>query len=375
MILIVHIGASKCGSSTIQYALKILKRSSNFSNKYDYKFINPLMITGVVSKDVKAFECAKKYFVSLFRSSSCNSIPLIISHEFFIYMPHALDVIFQLSKKFGYRSMKVIGYSRLQSAHGISSFKQWGFRDKSFIANNICFLEKMNINWRLFSALERYMIWQSFNLDTQSRKSDCRNWYFLFSNLVKNVGEISLEDVSISSNHIPSKDYPYDLVRDFLVRCDIDLNSFDLEQVDDSLSVQNKSFSPLLTEIISLSIIMPKFDFGLRIHKDNQKLIRLSNVLDEQFVGNIPKVDSSLAFISSSLIDSHFLSDNKKYCQVFGAEEKYFCRNIDKRLTCEDLMSHVRVLESKRIDSDYLESWHFVSIALLDKIQKLEFSN
>ena len=217
--LAIHIGAQKCASSSLQASLRLFQNSCN-NNSFSFVFLNPAQLraasNALTHKTKEPFQYIDRILSELKSDFS------VISHEMLGNRPELVQAIARRAlKRHGFEHIVVVGYTRLQSSYHISAFKQWFFRDRKKLRDDIAVFKDHALPWRKFSALERSLL-------AMALTGKDRNWH---ANCKKFSGSCTAlsPQMTIASNHIPTKQHSYLLLENFF-----QLSGFDCE---DYLSV------------------------------------------------------------------------------------------------------------------------------------------
>ena len=154
--LAIHIGAQKCASSSLQTSLRLFQNACK-NNSFSFVFLNPAQLraasNALTHKTKEPFQYIDRILSELKSDFS------VISHEMLGNRQELVQAIARRAlKRHGFEHIVVVGYTRLQSSYHISAFKQWFFRDRKKLRDDIAVFKDHALPWRKFSALERSLL-------------------------------------------------------------------------------------------------------------------------------------------------------------------------------------------------------------------------
>ena len=126
--LVIHIGAQKCASSSLQASLELLAKAA----KDDFGFCHlKLELLRMASQALDMNEDSAFDYLDEVLAFQVSS-QVVISHEMLGNRPGLVSAIAgRALAKHDFDCVVISGYSRLQSSFHISEFSQWGFRGRS----------------------------------------------------------------------------------------------------------------------------------------------------------------------------------------------------------------------------------------------------
>lgn len=348
--LVIHIGAQKCASSSLQASLRLYQAACD-KNLFSFVFLNPAQLRAA-SDALTLKKDAPFQYIDRILSGLKGSFS-VVSHEMLGNRPGLVQAIARRAlRQHSFDHVVVVGYTRLQSSYHISAFKQWFFRDHKKLRHDISVLKNLDLPWRKFSSLERSL----FALAVSGRD---RSWFANYKKFLAGCASFS-DQLTISSNHIPTKSNPYLLLEDFFrlsgYECVDDLSSYDVRK--------NTSFHPVVVHALSAHFS----SLGSRVscfpgpHEGNRWLFRICDRLDDVGGNMGDEKEVFPADFVQSIVDylDHFnYSNNLKYCRLMSVDESYFKpSDLSDSSLSKDQLVHLahRAAESrdqKRID-DYL---------------------
>ena len=306
--LVLHVGPGKCGSSSIQNFFATQKFPCIESIRY--KLLNPAIIAELNSHSVgKALldEVMEQLSVDL-RGCDC----LILSHEFLFQNPYAVYNYCLLAKSLT-EKVAIIGYCRRQSSFLTSAYSQWLFRSPERIREVNDIINRLGLDPRVFTGLERQFIASIENDYYSARQLSGYNildWHSSYNNIAQLTNALS---VTISCGALPKKESSPSLIQDFCNKADLALHSDTKEAHREKA---NLSFDHSVIEAINTAI-------GLGIdmmgpHESNEIISLLSSLMRKT-------VDSD-GFISdlASYTDWHYWPSNQIFCKQYGLDREYF---------------------------------------------------
>ncbi|MCB4377388.1 MULTISPECIES: hypothetical protein [unclassified Synechococcus] len=343
--LVIHVGAQKCASSSLQASLRLVAQASK--GGLGFCFLNPEKLRDA-DQALKKNSKTAFHYVDLVLSGQSSS-KVVVSHEMLGNRPALVCSIAERAlEKHSFDHVVVSGYSRLQSNYHVSAFSQWFFRDRKKLLSDLKVLSKYNLNWRQFTALERSLL-------ALSLVGKDRNWhsnYRRFCDGVKSLGD----SVTVVSCHIPTRSNPYSLLEHFLSSTGIPLELEELESFDVR---KNLSFHPVLIHGMSayLSSLRPlQQSFFPHPHEGNRWLFRVCKRLSagQDLMAEFDSLFSPR--LQNSLIghlDCRASSSNKQYCELMSVDFSYFQPSDEASLLLEEeLLDLARDTEQSRNAED-----------------------
>ena len=343
--LVIHVGAQKCASSSLQASLRLVAQASK--GGLGFCFLNPEKLRDA-DQALKKNSKTAFHYVDLVLSGQSSS-KVVVSHEMLGNRPALVCSIAERAlEKHSFDHVVVSGYSRLQSNYHVSAFSQWFFRDRKKLLSDLKVLSKYNLNWRQFTALERSLL-------ALALVGKDRNWhsnYRRFCDGVKSLGD----SVTVVSCHIPTRSHPYSLLEHFLSSTGIPLELEELESFDVR---KNLSFHPVLIHGMSayLSSLRPlQQSFFPHPHEGNRWLFRVCKRLSagQDLMAEFDSLFSPR--LQHSLIghlDCRASSSNKQYCELMSVDFSYFQPSDEASLLLEEeLLDLARDTEQSRNAED-----------------------
>ena len=330
--LVIHVGAQKCASSSLQASLRSLEADN--PECFSFAFPKPAALRElqqlIQRNDTSGFAYLDETI------SRLSADQAVLSHEMLGNRPRLVSCIADRAiQEHGFDEVVIAGYTRLQSNYHISAFSQWFFRDQKMLQNDISVLKRNQLDWRLFSALERSLI-----ALVKSKKD--RSWRSNYQGFVQGVKQLG-DRVRVVSNHIPTRDNPYSLIENFFDLTGlkkparlVDLGRYDVRK--------NESFLPVviyaLSSYLSLKGLRPTCFPGP--HEGNRWLFRVCDRLDsdsslsrdaEQIFG------SSLTNQLCGHLDCRVSDDNYAYCQEMNVDQGFFQpSDVARQMSWEEIL-------------------------------------
>ena len=340
--LVIHVGAQKCASSSLQASLRSLEAEN--PECFSFAFPKPAALHElqqlIQRNDTSGFAYLDETI------SRLSADQAVLSHEMLGNRPRLVSCIADRAiREHGFDEVVIAGYTRLQSNYHVSAFSQWFFRDQKMLQNDISVLKRNQLDWRLFSALERSLI-----ALVKSKKD--RSWRSNYQGFVEGVKHIE-DRVRVVSNHIPTRNNPYLLIENFFELTGLkkpakgcDLGHYDVRR--------NESFSPVvvfaLSSYLSLKGLRPTCFPGP--HEGNRWLFRVCDRLDSD--SSLSR-DAELLFERSLLdqlcghLDCRVLGDNYVYCQEMNVDQTFFQPSDTARLmSWEEIFDLVNLTAKNR---------------------------
>jgi len=343
--LVIHVGAQKCGSTTIQHALANIV---SFVDQDVLKFrIFPAELADRMHQECGSVSNQEidLQFNGLIRKNSC----LILSNELLGNYP---DVVAQLAKRarelFPTGRILIIGYTRAQYSYYVSEYKQWYFRARPVLRSDIDFFRRKNLLPEKFLPFERRMFMNSIMSFRKRRQPD---WDMYYKSL--EAAFDCSDHIEIHSSHIPLPELNYPLLDDFFQKMNLAISEMSILQ--SSPDCLNSSFNPLFCESVALSLCDQSIDSSHwpGPHENNHLIEQASNLFMmrhdhdslEQLAGS-----SKLFKSMNAAITMNFTNSNAMYCQRFGIDERYFGDGQDEDVSVskEQLFEIVRQVQNSR---------------------------
>ena len=317
-ILVIHVGAQKCGSTTIQNAIDNLVRTDS-SQKLKFRIFPPDLAVRMHQQ----FKAIPDHELDIQFAEICkDDVCLVLSNEILGNYPDVVaKLVERASKKIPELTVVIIGYTRSQYSYYLSEYKQWYFRAKGRLRADINFFQKNDLSYEIFLPHERRMFVNSVMSFEEQRQGD---WYEYYQSLEKAILAFS-GNVIIKSSHIPTVDFNYSLIGDFIRKVGVG----DIEEVSLSglPSRSNPSFNPLLCESVALHICNDSLDssFLPGPHESNDLIQKASGLfrLEQNLLGKLPG-SADLLEVAKATIAQNFAVSNEKYCRKYGVNSLYF---------------------------------------------------
>lgn len=315
-VLVIHIGAQKCASSSLQASLRLLRDA--VGDVLDFCFLNPAQLRAADLGLSKKKEDAFSYIDRILAAQRSDQV--VVSHEMLGNRPALVAAIAERAlDRFGFDRVVISGYTRLQSSYHVSAFAQWHFRDSKMLRADCKALREVGVSWRCFSALERSLL-------VMSMAGQDRSWLSNYRRLLAGVKHLGAS-VDVVSSHIPTRERPFSLLPHFLQSTGLhvvidDLKSFDVRK--------NLSFHPTLIHGLSshMSALRPAQQTCFPgPHEGNRWLFRVCKRLSET-CGDL--ADSETIFpldLQNRLLghlDCRSFSGNNDYCKLMNVDSAYF---------------------------------------------------
>ena len=326
--LVIHVGAQKCASSSLQASLRLVAKASK--GALGFCFLNPAQLR---KADQALQQNNDTVFVYIDRVlSAASSSQVVVSHEMLGNRPALVCSIAERAlTQHDFDHVVISGYSRLQSSYHVSAFSQWFFRDKKRLHEDIKQLAGHGLDWKKFTALERSLL--ALSLIGQDR-----NWFVNYQRFCEGVKSLG-DSVTVVSSHIPTRSLPYSLLAHFLSSSGLSLELDDLSSFDVR---KNLSFNHALIHAMSahLSALRPnQQSFFPGPHEGNRWLFRVCNRLEaaDQLMSEFdalfsPEFQQSLV----GHLDTRASSSNQQYCELMSVDFNYFKPSDQAALLSED---------------------------------------
>ena len=313
--LVIHIGAQKCASSSLQSSLGSLAVAS--AGKLDFCFLDGKKLLNLKISLLKGSgEGDWSYVDSVF--DAFISPQAVISQEMLGNNPFLVGSIAKRAlKRFNFDEVVIAGYTRRQSDYQVSAFNQWFFRDQKVVQADINVCLENQLPWSKFSSLER-------NLLALILVGKDRSWHADYSGLMDNVQTLA-GAVRVVSNHIPTRKQPYGLLENFLDITDLALEIDDVGQFN---SRENIAFNPLVVHAMShyYSELGSRQSCFPGPHEGNKWISNICRRLNETNLEfNFEEIfPSSLITALLDCLDWRTYSDNANYCNLMSVSPSFF---------------------------------------------------
>lgn len=355
--LVIHIGAQKCASSSLQASLRLYQQSCKGS--LEFFFMNPGQLRSIDHSLSGHGPVNWAYVDRVLASASSDQV--VVSHEMLGNRPVLVSAIAERSIRcHNFDQVVVVGYTRLQSSYHVSAFGQWYFRDQKRLKADKQIFVQNDLPWEKFSALERSL----FSLVLVGKD---RGWWRNYRKLKAELKKVD-GDISVVSNHIPTRQLPYLLVDNFFALVGLDSVVDDLADYDVR---KNSSFDPVLVHALSVhfSSIGQRQSCFPGPHEGNRWLFRVSDRLNKNsdFTGEINAV--FLPEFSDQLVrqvNRRCSEANHRYCRNMNVDSAYFLpsQSSDLLLSDQQLLDLARSTADQRSVTD-IQSVNRRSEALL----------
>ena len=314
--LVIHVGAQKCASSSLQASLRLVHQA--LKGRFGFCFLNPAQLRSADLAIAKQKDGAFGYIDQVLSRQTADQI--VISHEMLGNRPALVSAIAERALGvFAFDRIVISGYTRLQSNYHVSAFAQWYFRDRKKLLSDIKIFRELGLPWRKFTAQERSLFALAFS-------GKDRNWCSNYRRFLSGVKHIA-DRVRVVSCHIPTRQLPYSLLQHFVESTGLDLGLDDLSSMDVR---KNQSFHPVvICGISNFSSELPAKhqSFFPGPHEGNRWLFRVCDRLADE--ADVMKEFSNLfspAFERCLLnhLDSRTADENRKYCRLMSVDHRYF---------------------------------------------------
>jgi hypothetical protein len=347
--LVIHIGAGKCASSSVQDSLRALQREK--PHLFDYFDLNPWALTKLLAKDDA--QIARDY-IDLILSKADNSRDLVISHEVLSKLPTAVgEIVDRAMALQRFKKIIIIGYTRGHSGYFQSYFRQWHFRDPNMLASDIALFDKLALDPKCFTSLERHLFSKAWILTaatTEPRDSSWHDYYVELHDIM--AAAVKSNSYSIYSNHIPSQSRPYSIFLDFLKAAELDVEASTAVSYERR---SNDSFYPVMTEAIS-AILCDRSPESASIpgpHHGNNWLFQLGQAMKSTQLHGTQSDTSQLVRYCSNVIDNIYYNSNMRYCDLMNVEKSAFSTFNDTSCSKDLLLDAAKQLLLERDHSEF----------------------
>lgn len=346
--LVIHVGAAKCASSSIQTSLEAVRQK--LKNDFGYFLLTPPIAGGV--------EWASEQDTFLhyldWKLSEQTARQIVISHETLgdvFNVPLVCSIADWALRNSRFDQVVISGYSRVQSSRCVSGFSQWAFREREPLTRHVEEMTRLGLPWQKFTPLERFLLDGSINLNHRSH-------FEYYSKLLLGLKSLG-ERVTVVSNHIPTEKLPFSLLRDFVTSSKLALPSLNLESMDIK---DNSSFHPILVNGIAsyVTSLQPHNEsFFPGPHEGNNWVSHVSDRVKERQ----HEAEKFIQFFANDFtqrlrehIDCAWAPDNQKYCELMSVNFDYFRPSkATSQLTENEILSLANDVASRRRLEDVQE--------------------
>lgn len=332
--LIIHLGAPKCGSSSIQEFFKTYKRPCTQKLRFvmlNSTTINRLKSTSKVDND--------DFIILLDKSFEQNDF-LILSQEALFLEPLVIRNICDFSSS-KVSKIIIIGFCRKSSDFAVSEYNQWAFRDPVRIKESKEMMLKNDLNPIHFLGVERSIISSILN-DFSFRLPPVMDWDCSFNQIERLIVKYkAIMRVGILSE----RDSSETLIQEFCNKADLTLQD-KYKEIDIK---SNKKFNSQLTESV-----INAHEFGFKVpgpHEENNKLHDTSKM-----IVHTNDLNSTLLTSLKNYIDSYFYESNLNFCNRYGFEKSYFAPS--KKISKNEILEMVKKEMEYRISNNTMINYY-----------------
>lgn len=345
--LIMHVGSGKCASSSLQQSLAALNKGYPRLQDYQHLSKYKLLKYGDLDENIK-----RKYIESIVNERSSDT--LIVSNEGLLSgsFPSIKPFCEAALNKNGFDLVIISMLTRSPSSHAISSFHQWHFRNRQMLKEDISLSEKIGINWKTLSPLERRLL-------AMCLQSEFRDWGDIVQKLKRETKEFG-ESVRIVSRHMPAKNNNYPLLQQFLEDATLSKN-YKNHSVKKFETRSNDRFSEALTYAISSLISLENHTNPfVPKHYEMIPFVKALSLLnydnDRKFADTMPVIYPGLErnlYILANCIDWHARHSVTSYCKEFNQNMDLFFNSSQPDLSVPllDVIEEVKkISQTRKID-------------------------
>ena len=326
--LVIHVGAQKCASSSLQASLRLVHQE--LKGRLGFCFLNPAQLRSADAAISNQKDGRFDYIDQVLSAQMADQV--VISHEMLGNRPGLVSAIAERALGlFSFDRIVISGYTRLQSSYHVSAFAQWYFRDRKRLLSDVKIFRNLGLQWRKFTAQERSL----FALALSGKD---RNWFSNYKRFLAGVKHLS-DRVHVVSCHIPTRQLSYSLLQHFVDSTGLDLGLDDLASMDVR---KNQSFHPVVIHgVSSFSSELPanRQSFFPGPHEGNRWLFRVCDRLIEQtdvmhgFEALFPPTFERCLL---DHLDLRTASDNQDYCSLMSVDQRYFQPRPEATTLTED---------------------------------------
>lgn len=321
--LIIHIGAPKCGSSSIQNFLR--NNENSFDTKVKFFHLTVELLNGLKNNE---FVVLKKY-EALFNQYNAENSTTIVSLEALFRSTEGVKNICEIAQG-KVDQIILIGYCRKQGGFIASGYHQWEYRNFDVIKSNFKTLTQYNLKPQNFTGLEKHLISILIN---EIKLESPWNWNYYFGELDKVLKKYNgITRIGV----LPNKDFQFSLIDDFIQKSNLTLSTKYKNQTEEKRNLQ---YNPNLVEAINIGM---ELGASIRVPKnENKGYEKISSMINES-----NSFDSTITPIIQSYIDNVFLQENEKLCEIYNIDFNYF--KTTSVLNKEDILKLIVEENEKR---------------------------
>ncbi|MEM1326640.1 MAG: hypothetical protein AAGI23_11830 [Bacteroidota bacterium] len=343
--LILHVGAGKCGSSSIQQFY--IRNQTVFQE--NVRLYRPPIAA------VEAWAEGKSGEGGIGNWNSKKGT-LIISQEYFFRKYMALPTVIAQLNTAAFGEKMIIGYCRRQSDYVVSAYGQWGFRHSGSLTGEEKRLKEHQLNPLFFTGSERHLINLVLLGDVASErrlKYKHITWQRHFDE-IKKIGEKNGFELKVGL--LPNKVFSHNLILDFCEKANLHILP---EYEQRTTERYNVSYDKDIMEGMSSAVRLGYRE--LPVQTGGGHFERLS----ERFEKRKPVFDLQDAL--KAYIDTCYWEANQAFCEAYQLNADYF--KPTQIWTKADIIELIRAEEEKRrADPEVLlEEYQHIAAKLASK--------
>ena len=342
-LLIIHAGADKCASSSLQSSLHELNKKNPELQQYQFLANKYLLKT-----DESKAEENYLYVKSIFEKRTSDTV--ILSNEGLIgeSLP-SLRILCKVAlEDYNFDKVIITIYSRSASSHAISSYHQWFFRNHEILKSDARATAEMGLKSCLLTPLERRL------LSIKFKKIQYVDWNAIIQNIKIQTSRYG-NSVRIISNHIPTPKNNYALLVNFLETTGIISNYKNISLAKYNIR-SNDRFAEELTHSLSIALYEGAHSdiYIPGPHEMNDLLMALTTTYkdcESLFEKNLNQAyinhRENLNYLGQA-VDDISREGTIKYCKQFNLKTEQFLQ--PKKHNNEfDIRSILKVIEKRKI--------------------------
>ena len=341
--LIIHIGAPKCGSTSIQDFFETYKNPC--TQKTRFVKLNLQMIESLNFKS----NIDNTDFINMLNKNLALNDSLILSHELLFLLPNVIENICSLSSS-KVSKITIIGFSRRSSDFIVSLYNGFTFVDTHINKFSKKIMLKNGINPLHFFGIERLLILTILNdhrslelpviklklpIAVSLELSMVMKWDNSYNQIEKLVAKYNVE---MKVGLLPNKSSSDTLIKDFCKKADLTLK--DKYKAIDIKS--NPKFNSHLIESINNGLDLGFNTPGVpEYHKILHDISKLIN-----------NIELKTTFLTplKEYIDYHFFESNLNFCNKYGLDKNYFAAT--KKYSKSEILDLIRNEMQDRITNN-----------------------
>lgn len=305
--LILHVGPGKCGSSSIQRAL--LDRAGPSPGVV--RMPPPPLIRLLEAETVP--DAARAQLAAMVADVLARAPVCIVSHEVLFQRRDALSNVLEILRPLVDR-VRIVGYSRRQSAFLPSAYGQWWFRSPERTAEVAGIVREAGLVAEHFTGLERCFI-AAVRTDMHAARQlsghAILDWRASYADIERRAAPWEAE---VSVGYIPRPGYEFSLLADFYRRCGAPFEGVRPQETPPA----NPQYDDDMIEAVNLAV-----SHGYAVPRPNEHSLFFDDVADVP-QREVPAAETAFLDLLKAYVDTFHWDANRALCATYGLEADYF---------------------------------------------------